>query len=44
MSAATQLSEVQEAHKNAMEEYPAPAIVKDQALVKDWAAERNALP
>ena len=40
MSTATQASPADELHKPGAE-YPAPAIVKDQALVKDWAAEQE---
>ena len=41
MSTATELSEVHDAVKGPIEEYAAPAIVKDQALLQDWAAERD---
>src|SRR5580704_12588191 len=41
MGAATELSEVRESGGVLLEEYAAPAIVRDQALVTDWAAERE---
>ncbi len=41
MSTATKLSDVQESVKNTIEEYAPPAIVKEQALLKDWAVERD---
>jgi len=43
MGTATKLAEVPDATKvaNAIEEYPAPPIVKQQALLQDWAAERD---
>src|SRR5215831_17805109 len=41
MSTTTNLSEPIEATKTAVEEYAAPAIVKQQALLKDWFKERD---
>src|SRR6516165_10737624 len=40
MGTTTKLSEAPEAVKSSVEEYAAPAIVCDQALVKNWHAER----
>jgi acetyl-CoA synthetase len=41
MSIATKLSDLPDTTTTvAVEEYPAPAIVKEQALLQDWAAER----
>ncbi len=39
MGTATKLAEAAAPTKSAIEEYAAPAIVKEQALVKDWPAE-----
>ena len=39
MGTATNLAEAPKPSKAVVEEYAAPAIVKDQALVKDWPAE-----
>jgi hypothetical protein len=36
MSTTADVSETTEATKTAIEEYPSPAIVKGQALLKDW--------
>ncbi len=41
MVTATKSSPIEEVHKGASEEYPAPAIVKEQALVQDWPAEQE---
>src|SRR5947208_7123581 len=41
MGIAIKLSELQEVSKDVIEEYAPPAIVKEQALLKDWAAERD---
>jgi acetyl-CoA synthetase len=39
MSTATNVSDAPDITKAIVEEYPAPSIVKDQALLGDWAAE-----
>ncbi|MGA9565841.1 MAG: acetate--CoA ligase [Candidatus Korobacteraceae bacterium] len=39
MGTATKLSEPLETTKTTVEEYPAPAIVRQQALLQDWPAE-----
>src|SRR5215471_2281499 len=42
MSSTAHITETpEEDTKPSIEEYPAPAIVKQQALVQDWAAERS---
>src|SRR5580704_16636570 len=41
MGTATKLSEIPQAPSQLSDEYPAPAIVREQALLKDWAAERD---
>src|SRR5262249_41928866 len=41
MSTPSNLSEPTDATRVANEEYPAPAIVKQQALLKDWPKERD---
>src|SRR6202046_56149 len=40
MSSAIKLAEAPEETKTIINEYPAPQIVCDQAMLKDWAAER----
>jgi acetyl-CoA synthetase len=41
MGTAAKVAEQPDKTKAAIEEYPAPAIVKDQALVQDWQGERD---
>ena len=41
MSTTANLSGPTEATKTALEEYPSPAIVRGQALLKDWIQERD---
>ena len=41
MSTTANLSEATEATKTGIEEYPSPAIVRDQALLEDWIQERD---
>src|SRR5215472_1960879 len=41
MTSATKPVEAPETTRVANEEYPAPAIVREQALLKDWQSERN---
>ena len=41
MSTTANLSEPTEATKTGIDEYPAPAIVKQQALLQDWSKERD---
>ena len=41
MGTAAKVGETPDVTKAAIEEYAAPEIVKDQALVKDWPAERD---
>jgi acetyl-CoA synthetase len=41
MSTTANIPEVLPADKHGMEEYPAPDIVKQQALLQDWAGERD---
>ena len=41
MGTAAKVAEQPDKTKAAIEEYAAPEIVKDQALVKDWPAERD---
>ena len=40
MSTATKLPDAVDTTKTIAEEYPAPEIVKQQALLQDWFAER----
>jgi hypothetical protein len=41
MGTATKLAEESAVTRTGLDEYAAPAIVKEQALIQDWPAERD---
>ena len=41
MGTAIKVAEASDVTRTAVDEYAAPAIVREQALIKDWAGERD---